>query len=119
MWVAVLVLVSVGASAFVVAVSLADVHVSGAEAFIRAGYCSVSGNTGADGAELPLGTFLDLVVGEPARDARLAGAVPANFVKGVGLTCAPPPSGFVRRGFASSADNVRGGIYPYYVPEGH
>ena len=117
LWIPVLALVAGGVLAFAFAVSLAHVEVSGADAFSRAGYCSVAGNTRPDGSELPPGTFLDLVFGEPGRDARVAGAAPANFIRGAGLTCAGPPPGFVRRGFASSADNVRAGIYPYYAPE--
>ena len=118
LWIPVLALVVVGALAFALAVARVDVRVSGADAFERAAYCSVAGNTAPDGSELAPGTFLDLLLGEPGRDARVAGAQPANFIQGAGLTCAGPPSGFVRRGFASSADNVRAGIYPYYAPEG-
>lgn len=117
LWVPVFSLVAGGSLAFALAVSLSHVEISGADAFVRAGYCSVSGNTNPDGVELAPGTFLDLVIGEPGRNARLVGAEPANFVQGVGLTCSEPPAGYVRRGFASSADNVRPGIYPYFAPE--
>jgi hypothetical protein len=116
MWGAVLALLAGGVAVFLLAVSLSNIDVSGADAFDRAGYCSVAGNTRADGSVLPPGTFLDLLVGEPGRDARVAGAAPANFIQGAGLTCDGPPAGFVRRGFASSAENVRAGIYPLYVP---
>jgi hypothetical protein len=40
----------------------------------------------------------------------------ASFVQGVGLTCSPPPRGYIRRGLASPALGVRGGTYPYYAP---
>jgi hypothetical protein len=40
----------------------------------------------------------------------------ANFIAGKGLTCGPPPAGFVRRGFATAAMQVPPGIYPYYAP---
>jgi hypothetical protein len=118
LWIPVLALVVGGALAFLLAVAQADVKISGADEFERAAYCSVAGNTAPDGSELAPGTFLDLLLGEPGRDGRVAGAQPANFIQGAGLTCAGPPSGYVRRGFASSADNVRAGIYPYYAPEG-
>jgi hypothetical protein len=118
LWIPVLALVVAGALPFLLAVGRADVKISGTDEFERAAYCSVAGNTAPDGSELAPGTFLDLLLGEPGRDGRVAGAQPANFIQGSGLTCAGPPSGFVRRGFASSADNVRAGIYPYYAPEG-
>jgi hypothetical protein len=118
MWAVVLVLVLAGLSVFLLAVLLQDVHVSGADQFARAGYCSVSGNTAVDGSALQPGTFLDLVVGEPATNGHYTGATPANFVKGLGLTCGSPPAGYIRRGFASDAEHVGSGIYPYYVPVG-
>jgi hypothetical protein len=40
----------------------------------------------------------------------------ANFVKGVGLTCLPPPPGFKRHGFAHAPLQVPPGVYPYYAP---
>ena len=117
-WRVVLALVLAGLSVFVVAILLVDVDVRGAGQLARAGYCSVSGNTAADGSALQPGTFLDLVVGEPSTNGHYAGAVPANFVTGIGLTCASPPVGFVRNGFASGAGQVGSGVYPYYVPPG-
>jgi hypothetical protein len=47
---------------------------------------------------------------------RLPGNRHASYVEGTGLTCAPPPPGFVHKGFAPTSLGVRGGIYPYYVP---
>ena len=113
---------SSGAALWVVAalmvVRVADFQINGAAEFGQAGYCSAPGNTNADGSVIPPGTFLNLIVGMPDRDARLAGAVPANYIEGVGLSCSGPPSGYVRRGLATDAQNVRAGIYPYYAPAG-
>lgn len=117
-WGVVLALVLAGLSVFLLAVRLVDVDVRGAGEFARAGYCSVSGNTAADGSALQPGTFLDLVVGEPATNGHYTGAAPANFVKGIGLTCARPPAGYVRQGFASGAGEVGSGVYPYYALAG-
>jgi hypothetical protein len=114
----VLVLVVAGLSVFLVTVWLDNVHPGGSRQFARAGYCSVAGDTGVDGSPLAPGTFLDLVVGEPAKDGHYTGAVPANFVQGVGLTCGSPPAGYVRRGFAADAEHIGTGIYPYYAPAG-
>ena len=113
-----MVLVLAGLTVFLLAVSLADVNLRGAGQFARAGYCSVAGNTAADGSALQPGTFLDLVVGEPVTNGHYAGAAPANFVKGIGLTCASPPTGYVRNGFASGAGQIGSGVYPYYAPPG-
>jgi hypothetical protein len=118
MWGVVLVLVLAGLSVFVLAVILDGVDVRGAGVFARAGYCSVSGNTTGAGSSLQPGTFLDLVVGEPATNGHYTGATPANFVKGIGLTCADPPAGYVSNGFASGAGQAGSGVYPYYVPAG-
>src|SRR6476619_5391779 len=101
MWGSVLALMLVGLSVFAIAVLVVDVEVRHAGAAGRAGYCSVSGNTAADGTALQPGTFLDLLIGEPTTNGHFAGAAPANFVKGTGLTCASPPAGYVRHGFAS------------------
>ncbi|HWE82927.1 MAG TPA: hypothetical protein VG265_14845, partial [Gaiellaceae bacterium] len=49
---------------------------------------------------------------DPAGD--LAGAVRAIAVAGVGLTCAAPPAGYKRRGFASGG--VPPDTYAYYAP---
>ncbi len=49
------------------------------------------------------GTFVNLIVGQPDRDPAYAGAVPAPYYEGLGLTCDPVPGyGAVR--FARSAD---------------
>lgn len=111
-------LVLAGVSVFLVAVSSTQVHVGRSQQFSRAGYCSVEGNTAVDGSPLQPGTFLNLVVGEPARDGHYTGATPANFIKGIGLTCGGPPAGYVRNGFAADAAHIGSGIYPYYAPAG-
>ncbi len=107
------VLVVVGLGVFSAAVALANVSAGNSAGFVRAGYCSVAGNT-ENGASLAPGTFLDLTVGTPAVDGHYAGAVPANFVAGVGLTCGGPPAGYARDGFVDGGGHP-GGIYPYYA----
>ena len=62
------------------------------------------------------GRFLLLELGQPRSDPTYKGATFANFIAGKGLTCGPPPAGFVRRGFATAAMQVPPGIYPYYAP---
>ncbi|MER3405317.1 MAG: hypothetical protein C4289_09305 [Chloroflexota bacterium] len=68
----------------------------------RAGYCLH-------------GEFLDLAYRQPEWDKRYAGAKPAIFVRGIGLTCTAPP-GYTRQGFAPSTLGVPEGFYPYYAP---
>jgi hypothetical protein len=60
------------------------------------------------------GAFLTLGFRQPEYDSSLRGAVLANFVEGVGLTCDPLPPGYRRRGFASASLGVPQGVYPYY-----
>jgi hypothetical protein len=99
---------------FATAVAFANVRAGNSAAFVRAGYCSVSGNSAQDGTPLQPGTFLDLTVGAPAVDGHYAGALPASFVAGVGLTCGGPPAGYVQDGFVDGSGQ-RGGNYPYYA----
>lgn len=61
------------------------------------------------------GQFLDLQQGEPQRDRRFNGATVASFIQGQGITCSPPPPGFIRRGYATANMGVPAGIYPYYT----
>lgn len=68
---------------------------------LRAGYC-------LDGA------FLNLAFRQPEYDRSMRAAVPANFVEGIGLTCDPPPPGYVRRGFAPATLGVVPNVNPYY-----
>jgi hypothetical protein len=61
------------------------------------------------------GLFLDLVYGQPAVDQRYATATPALFIEGRGITCDPPPAGYVASGFAGDEQHVPGGAYPFYA----
>jgi hypothetical protein len=81
----------------------------------KVGYCSVAGNTLPDGTKLPPNTFIPLNPGQPDYDDHYTGAVPANYIEGVGITCDAPPAGFVRMGFADN-DMVPKDTYPYYGP---
>jgi hypothetical protein len=49
----------------------------------------------ARGAYCLNGKFLDLQLGQPALDPRYAGATPAFYYQGIGLTCDPLPAGYV------------------------
>ena len=82
----------------------------------RVGYCAANGDTWADGSAIATGTFLNLAMGQPLNDPHYTGATPANFVKGEGITCAAPPAGYSRQGFATSAMDVGDDFYPYYAP---
>ena len=68
---------------------------------IQAGYCLK-------------GQFLQLEYNQARSDPRYNGATFANFIAGQGLTCAQPPPGYVRHGFATSDLGVPPGLYPYY-----
>jgi serine/threonine protein kinase len=68
---------------------------------IRVGYCF-------------RGQFLELEYNQARTDTGYKGATLANFVAGQGLTCAQPPPGYVRHGFATSDLGVPPGVYPYY-----
>ena len=116
-WGTVLVLVVAGLAAYLLLV-LFNADYAGGTQFARAGYCSVPGDTAVDGSPLQPGTFLDLFVGEPAKDGHYTGATPAIFIKGEGLTCGNPPTGYVQHGFAADAQHIGTGMYPYYVPAG-
>jgi hypothetical protein len=61
----------------------------------REAYCMPQPVMRTDGT---MGTFVDLVAGQPAHDLRYAGAVPAVYLAGVGLTCPD--------GETSASDNV-------------
>jgi hypothetical protein len=82
----------------------------------RIAYCSVAGNTWPDGTPIAPGTFLNLEAGQPSSEPGYAGAVPANYVAGTGLTCAAPPAGDTLQGTAGAAQHVAEGVYPYYAP---
>jgi hypothetical protein len=121
-WATVVALVLAGLATYVIVVAFNADHINfgagygGGAPLARAGYCSAAGDRAVDGSPLQPGTFLDLVVGEPAHDSHYTGATPAIFVKGEGLTCGAPPAGYVRHGFAADAQHVGTGMYPYYVP---
>jgi len=81
----------------------------------HAGYCAAEGNTHPfTGKAISVGTFLDLVTSQPLADPHYKGATPAIYVQGKGITCDPPPAGYVRDGFAGQAQNISEGLYPYY-----
>jgi len=76
----------------------------------RAGYCAAAGNTSPYSATAYApGTFLDLVYGQPSSDPHYANATLASYVDGKGLTCDPPPAGYVLNGSH--------GPYPYWSPQ--
>ena len=79
----------------------------------RAAYCAADGNTGTDGAKLTAGSFLNLRVGQPARDPSYAGATLARLVEGKRLTCDTPPAGFVQKRLAGDAQHVPDRLYAY------
>jgi hypothetical protein len=92
-------------------------QVESTAAAARGAYCSVAGNSnGLSGAAITPGTFLNLEAGQPDSDSHYAGATPASFVKGTGLTCDPPPSGYVPSGFADDRVDVGGGLYQFWTP---
>ncbi len=62
------------------------------------------------------GTFVSMAFRQPDWDASVRGAGIASFVAEVGLTCAAPPPGYRRRGFAPAGLGVPPGVYPYYAP---
>jgi hypothetical protein len=82
----------------------------------RFGYCSVAGNTWQDGSPIPPGSFLNLLWEQPKSDSHYTGATIANFVLGKGITCDPPPPGYVQQGYATDDMHVPHGTYPLWVP---
>jgi hypothetical protein len=70
------------------------------------------------GAPYPLGTFLQLDPGQPATDPAYAGAVPANYLQGLGIAC------FVPQGYTATGEKVGylghgdPGNYTYYARPG-
>ena len=42
----------------------------------------------------------------------------AVFVDGKGLSCRPPPRGYVQQDFATVDMHVPGGVYRYFAPPG-
>jgi uncharacterized surface protein with fasciclin (FAS1) repeats len=80
----------------------------------NAGYCAVAGNTTPAGQPIPAGTFLLLKLGQPSWDYHYAGATPAIYVGGQGITCDAPPAGLQQTGTAPDSLGVPGGLYPYF-----
>ena len=83
----------------------------------RGGYCSVAGNSNEfSGAAITPGTFLNLEAGQADGDSHYAGATPAIFVRGTGITCDPPPPGYVRSGFVGRPHRPGGRALPALDP---
>lgn len=81
----------------------------------REGYCSAAGDTFPNGTPIAAGTFLDLVAGQVDTDSHYLGAVPANYLQGVGITCDLPPGYTATNTFVGSGGAGTPGPYPYYV----
>jgi hypothetical protein len=62
------------------------------------------------------GTFVNLALGQPLVDPMYEGAVVANYVAGVGLTCKAPPPGYVTVTTAPDEFGVPGRLYLYWQP---
>jgi hypothetical protein len=83
------------------------------------GYCSVAGDRNPNtGTPYQPNTFLQLDAGQPATDPAYAGAVPANYLQGLGIGC------FVPAGYTATSQKVGyggpgdSGVYPYYSKPG-
>lgn len=63
---------------------------------VRAGYCNG-------------GIFLNLMLGQPAVDPPYARVTPASYFRGIGITCAPLPAGYVYTGAFVNSAGVAGG----------
>lgn len=60
----------------------------------------MQGNTSPDGTPLAPGTFVDLLAGQPDADPHFAGATPAYYYEGVGISCDVLP------GYAATGERV-------------
>jgi hypothetical protein len=60
------------------------------------------------------GRFLQLPESQVDSNPAYSRAVIAIFVAGKGITCDPPPQGFVRKGWADSKLGVPPDVYPYF-----
>ena len=67
----------------------------------RAGYCLN-------------GRFYDLEQGQPDSETKWAGATPAAYVHGKGITCDTPPWGYILDSTAPESLGVPSGLYPYW-----
>jgi hypothetical protein len=89
---------------------------SGSGGASRVGYCAAPGNTNPfTGGAIAPGTFLNLFLDQPATDSHYAGATPAIFVQGIGITCDSPPAGDTKQGKAPSALGVPTDFYDYWA----
>ena len=81
----------------------------------RGGYCTVAGNTSpSTGAALAPGSFVDLVNGQADSDPNFKGALPANYLEGVGITCDTRP-GYTKTGQKVGYGGLGDpGSYDYY-----
>jgi hypothetical protein len=87
----------------------------------RYGFCSVPGNTWPDGTPIMPGTFLNLLLDQPADDAHYQGAVPSFYVEGEGLTCSLTPSQAALAATSNQKIGGGGDITPFgfylFVPQ--
>ena len=80
----------------------------------RAAYCSVAGDTWVDGTAIPVGTFLNLVAGQPSSDPHYAGATLPFFIEGEGLSC-DVPAGYSAGGQTVGYGGLgSAGPFPFY-----
>jgi uncharacterized surface protein with fasciclin (FAS1) repeats len=84
----------------------------------RVGYCAVAGNTYPSGTPVKPGQFLNLQAGQPDADYHYAGAVPAAYAEGIGLTCVTPSTGYKQEGMAPANLHVPANTYPYWAKTG-
>jgi subtilisin-like proprotein convertase family protein len=68
----------------------------------RIGYCTTTG------------TFVNLVLGQPTNDPKYAGAVPANYLQGKGITC-DSTAGYTATGTFAGPLGPGNGPYPYFT----
>jgi hypothetical protein len=82
----------------------------------RLGYCAAAGDTDPfTGVALTAGSFINLAESQPTLDSNYAGATPAIYVQGLGITCDRPPAGYADQGKAASAFDVQSGWYEYWA----
>ena len=79
----------------------------------RAAYCAADGTTGTDGAKLTAGSFLNLRVGQPARDPSYAGCHTRAVGRGQARDVRHSACGFVQKGLAGDAQHVPDCLYAY------
>jgi hypothetical protein len=85
----------------------------------RLGYCSAPGDTNpTTGQAITPGTFLNLDTGQPTTDSHYMGAVVANYLQGLGITC-DLPSGYATTGQHVGYNGPGSpGSYAYYAKMG-